>query len=237
MNFSKMLVLCLCLTISPLAWSTVFVRWSNATLPPANSLGVNDIVLDWNVPPALLVTAQKQGYRVYVETPLKQAAAAANACAKTKCNGIILNVPEADAAGTEKSLASLRSAYPKLRFLTVNGNGKQPEMRGNLIIKHDSVLEVSSPTMQPWIDTNLALVKVEQRSREQTVPFYALSWADDGQHKSQTADDYSLAVAEASAFHANLLLQIGEDLQRALIKHDSEAWALWNEVRSVLKFS
>ena len=44
-------------------------------------------------------------------------------------------------------------------------DGKQPEMRGSLVIKRGSVLEVSSPTAQPWIDTNLALVKIEQRSQ------------------------------------------------------------------------
>ena len=52
-----------------------------------------------------------------------------------------------------------------------------------------------------------------------------------------TADDYSLAIAEAGAFHADLLLQLDEHLQQGLNQHDGEAWALWNQVRSTLKFS
>ncbi len=110
-------------------------------------------------------------------------------------------------------------------------------MRGSLVIKRNSVLEVSSPTAQPWIDTNLALVKIEQRARRPQIPLYTFSWTDEGPQTILTADDYSLAVAEAGAFHADLVLQLDEHLQQGLNKHDSEAWALWNQVRSMLKFS
>jgi protein-tyrosine-phosphatase len=236
MNFSKM-ILCVCITFSSSAWGTVLVKWSEPAPPPASSLGVNDIVYASNIPPAVLESARKQGYRVYVETPLKESKAASEQCAKAGCAGIILSVSESERADVDQSVNSLRSAYPKLRFLVLIRDGKQPQIRGSLVIKRDSVLEVSSPTMQPWIDTNLALVKVEQRSHPQQVPFYSFSWANAGQHRTQTADDYLLAVAEAGAFHADLLLQVDEDLQRALIKRDGEAWALWDQVRSVLKFS
>ena len=127
--------------------------------------------------------------------------------------------------------------YPKLRVLVLSPTGKQPKMRGSLVIKRDSVLEVSSPTAQPWIDTNLALIKTEQRSRRPQVPLYTFSWADQGPQTHLTADDYSLAVAEAGAFHADLLLPLDEHLQQGLNKRDAEAWALWNQVRSTLKFS
>ena len=212
------------------------MQWNGATLPPASSLGVNEIVLAWErgAPRALLATARRQGYRVYVETPLNQATSAAKRCAENSCVGIILKVPEAESAETEKSIASLRSAYPKLRVLLLSPSGKQPKMRGSLIIKRDSVLEVSSPTAQPWIDTNLALIKIEQRSRRPQIPLYTFSWAD---QTILTADDYSLAVAEAGAFHADLVLQPDEHLQEGLNQRDGEAWALWNQVRSTLRFS
>ena len=236
MSFRKIAVLCAIIVLSRCAWSTVFVRWSDNAIPPASSLGLNDIVFSSNVPPALLMTARKQGYRVYLETPLKQAPDAANACAKAKCDGVLLKASESEEEETAKSLASLRSSFPKLRFLVL-ASGKEPEMRGSLIIKRDSVLEVSSPTMQPWIDSNLALIRVDQRSHQQQAPLYTFSWADEGQHKARTADDYSLAVAEAGAFHADLVLQVDEGLQKALAKRDSEASALWDQVRSVLRFS
>ena len=238
MSLRNMVVLCLCVLFSSPAWSTVFVQWNDATLPPANSLGVNEIVVAWDgAPNALLATARKQGYRVYLETPLNQATSAAKGCAAGNCAGIILNVPESDSLETEKSIASLRSAYPKLRVLVLSPTGKQPKMRGSLIIKRNSVLEVSSPTAQPWIDSNLALIKIEQRSRRPQIPLYTFSWADQGPQAILTADDYSLAVAEAGAFNADLVLQLDEHLQQGLNKRDGEAWALWNQVRSTLRFS
>jgi len=110
-------------------------------------------------------------------------------------------------------------------------------MRGSFIIKHNSVLEVSSPTAQPWVDTNLAIVRVERRSHRPQTPLYTFSWSDQNAPPTLTADDYSLAIAETGAFHADLVLQLDEHLQQGLNKHDGPAWALWNQVRSILTFS
>jgi protein-tyrosine-phosphatase len=184
-----------------------------------------------------LASARKQGYRVYLEAPLKDGDAAARACMKAACAGVVLNVPESQDAEAVKSVSNLRSTYPKLRFLKLNSNGKQPEMRGSIVIKRDAVLEVSSPTAQPWIDTNLALIRVEQRGHSSDVPMYTFSWADQAQQGTLTADDFSLAVAEADAFHADLVLRVDEHLQQRLNAQDRDAWVLWDQVRSMLKFS
>lgn len=239
MGIKKISVLCFCLIFSSSAWSTVFVQWNEGTLPPASSLGVSEIVIAWDrgASNELLVNARRQGYRVYVETLMSQAIAAGKACSESRCTGIILNVLESKTAETEKSIASLHSAYPKLRVLVLSPTGKQPKMRGSLIVKRDSVLEVSSPTAQPWIDSNLALIKMEQRSQRPQTPLYMFPWADQDPQTTLTADDYSLAVAEAGAFHADLLLQLDDHLQQGLNRHEREAWALWNQVRSTLKFS
>ena len=240
MNFAKTIVSCLFILLSSSAWSTVFVQWSNSALPPASSLGMSDIVFSWKggVPASFVATARRQGYRLYVETPLQQAAAAAEKGTKAGWTGVILDGPGSESTEFQNSLANLRSAYPKLRFLVLNSNGKQPDMRGSLVIKRDSVLEVSSPTAQPWIDSNLALIRVERRSQPAQIPLYTFSWAvsDERQQRTLTAADYSLAVAEAGAFHADLVLQLDEHLQQALSDHDAEAWALWNQVRYIAKF-
>jgi protein-tyrosine-phosphatase len=209
-------------------------------LPPAKELGLNDLVLSWNDSFSPQVkAARRQGYRVYVEVSLHQAAAAAETGA-SGLEGIVLTVRQSERAELEKSLPKLRSVHPKLRFVVLNPDGKQPEMRGSLVIKRGSVLEVSSPTAQPWIDTNLALVKIEQRSHQGQVPLYTFSWgglSDSGQQQpALTAADYSLAVAEAGAFHADLILELDERLQKALSEHDPEAWTLWNQVRSYADF-
>ena len=239
MSFKNLIVLGLCLIISSSARGTVFVEWNDATLPPPNSLGANQIVVAWEHGSAasLLTTARKQGYRVYVETPLKESSSAAKACAAKSCAGIFLRVLESESSEAEKAIASLRSAYPRLSVRVLSPAGKQPKMRGSFIIKRNSVLEVSSPTAQPWIDTNLALIRIEQRSRRTRSPLYTFSWPDQAEKTILTADDYSLAVAEAGAFHADLVLQLDEHLQQGLNQHDAAAWALWSQVRSALKFA
>ncbi len=226
--------------LSTSAWSNVFVHWTGSALPPAKELGFNDLVLSWNdsfLPQAK--AAQRKGYRVYVEVSLQQAAVAAETN-PSFLQGIILTVLPSERAELEKSLPKLRADHPKLRFVVLSPDGKPPQMRGSLVIKRGSVLEVSSPTAQPWIDTNLALIKVEQRSHPEQVPLYTFSWggrSDSGhQQPAPTAEDLSLALAEAGAFHADLMVELDEHLQKALSERDSEAWTLWNQVRSYAEF-
>jgi hypothetical protein len=240
MYVRKMAALSLFLIFSPAALSRVFLEWSNTPLPPASSLGVSDVVFSWasRVPASSLAMARKQGYRVYGEVPLQQATAAAEEGTKSGWMGLILNIPESERKRTRTTVSRLRSAYPKLRFLLLEVLGKQPQMRDSLVIKNNSILEVSSPTMQPWIDTNLAAIKVEQRRDQAQAPLYTFAWvtSDQGQQRSITASDFSLAVAEAGASHADLVLRLNRRLQRTLSHHDPEAWALWSQVRSMADF-
>jgi hypothetical protein len=235
MSIGNALLVGVFLLVPACAWSNVFVHWTGPALPPAKELGLNDVVLSWNDSLSLQVrAARRQGYRVYVEVPLRQAAAAAETDASS-LEGVILTVRQSEAAELEKSLPELRSAHPGLRFMVLNPDGKQPQMRGSLVIKRGTVLEVSSPTAQPWIDMNLALVEIERRAHQGQVPLYTFSLggrSDSGQQQPAfTAEDLSLAVAEAGAFHADLVLELDERLQKALSEHDPEAWTLWNQVR------
>ncbi len=240
MNIGDMILVWVFVLVSTSAWSNVFVHWTSSALLPAKELGFNELVLSWseNLSPKVKA-ARRQGYRVYVQVPLHQAAAAVEAGAGG-LEGIILTVRHSDRGELEKSLPKLRSAHPKLKFVVLNPDGKRPEMRGSMVIKRGAVLEVSSPTAQPWIDTNLALVKTEQRSQQGQIPLYTFSWGGPSDSEQQppalTAADYSLAVAEAGAFHADLILELDEHLQKALSEHDPEAWKLWNEVRSHANF-
>jgi hypothetical protein len=241
MNVSNRILVWVFILVATPAWSEVLLHWTSAALPPAKELGVNELVFSWNDNLSPQVKAARRlGYRVYVEVPLHRASSAAETGA-TDLEGIILIARESETAELEKSLPKLRLDYPKLKFLVLNPDGKLPQMRGGLVIKRGSVLEVSSPTAQPWIDTNLALVRIERRSHPGQVPLYSFSWrglSDSGQQQlAPTAEDYSLAVAEAVAFHADLVLELDERLQKALSEHDPEAWTLWNQVRPYAKFS
>jgi protein-tyrosine-phosphatase len=225
--------------VSTCAWSSVFIRWTSPALPPARELGFSDLVLSYDAPSPLIQAARKQGYRVYVEVPTQQATAAATKAESGGWAGIILNARQSERAQALNAFATLRSAHPKLRFFVLDPDGKQPEMRGSLVIKRDAVLEVSSPTAQPWIDSNLALVRVEQGADNGQVPMYSFSWNSPtaGQlARTNTAADYSLAVAEAGAFHADLILELDVGLQKALSQRDPQAWALWKQARSYAEF-
>ena len=94
-------------------------------------------------------------------------------------------------------------------------------MKGQLVIKRDGVLQVTSPTAQPWIDSNLALVRLDHTFRPQQTPLYEFQWDQSDsmqQEYGPSAADYSLAVAEAGAFHADLVLSLHPGLQTDLAK-------------------
>ncbi len=240
MSIRNPMFACAFLLVSSLAWSTVYIRWTSSSLPPmAAELGVTDLVIPWsNSFPAQVRVASTRGYRVYVEVPLDKAVAAATGASELA--GVILTTQASESEEVKKALPRLREAHPKLKFLVLDPEGKRPEMRGSLVIKKDSVLEVSSPTAQPWIDTNLALVKVDQRAYPEQSPMYKFSWgapSDSGPQQSPlTADDYSLAVAEAGAFHADLILDVDDRLQQGISSGDQQAWTLWNQVRPYASF-
>ena len=225
--------------VSTFAWSSVFIHWTGSMLPPARELGVSDLVLSYDAPSPLMQAARKQGYRVYVEMLPQQATEAATKAESEGWAGIILTARVSERAQMQTVLAGLRSAHPKLRFFVLDPDGKQPEMRGSLVIKRDAVLEVSSPTAQPWIDSNLALVRIEQGGDSGQIPMYSFSWNPPvaGQPaRTITTADYSLAVAEAGAFHADLILELDAGLQKGLSQRDPQAWTLWKQVRSYAEF-
>ncbi len=240
MKLRDMILVWVLALVCPSAWGNVFVHWTSSAVPPAKELGLNYLVLSWNdgVLPQVKA-ARRQGYRVYVEAPLDQAAAAAET-GTSDVEGVIVTVRQPERSQLETSLSQLRSAHPNIKFVVLSPDGKRPVMRGSMVIKRGAVLEVSSPTAQPWIDTNLALVKTEQRFLPGQVPLYTFSWRDISDSSQQpptlTAADYSLAVAEAGTFHADLLLELDERLQKGLGEHDARAWKLWNEVRSYVDF-
>jgi hypothetical protein len=240
MNIRKAMMAFFLLPLSIPGASEVLLHWSSPTVPPANTLGMRDLVISWNdgaLP--LLNEAHKRGYRVYVETQLEQAAVVAEKVGKLGAQGIVLNAPQAQRAAVDSTLPGLKSAYPKLRFTVLNPEGKLPQMRGSMILKRDSVLEVSSPTSQPWIDSNLSRIKIERTANGEQTPLYAsLRMPSDAsqQERRLTATDYSLAVSEAGAFHADLILDLDEPLQKALNAKDPGAWKLWREVLNYADF-
>jgi hypothetical protein len=217
----------------------VYLRWTQSALPAAKVLGVNEIVIPWNeTANALLAEAKKQGYEAYVEVGAAQIADAVNAAVKANAAGVIFRGEAAEESALAEKAKEVRKAHAKLKVMVANAHGKQPEMRGWLVFKKDGILQVSSPTSQPWLDTNLAAIRYE-RGFEAGAPLYSFTWNDSDPLVKEFGPkpvDYALAIAEAGAYHADLVLPVHEAQQKGLAngsKNTLEDWAL---VKRYLEF-
>ena len=242
LNFNRIrqaaFVFCSLLCAVPL-WSKVLLRWTELEVPPATRLGVTELVIPWNADRVSLVQKMAQEkYETYAEVSSDQAADAAAAIAKNGVGGIIVKPGNASQAQVEEARLRLRSAYPKLDIRVVNSNGTQPQMRSRLVINRNGVLQVTSSTAQPWIDTNLALVKLERAFRPAQIPLYSFEWDSEKNEQipAPTAEDYALAIAEAGALDADVMLRLPEKLQTGLTQNNPAAWEIWDEAKRYVTF-
>jgi hypothetical protein len=236
----KWLLTLVCLLAATPGWGRVLLRWTQPSIPPAASIGIREVVVSWDAE-SLIKAARGQGYRVYAEVPVGKAAEIIRSAGKSNLAGIVINAgnSKADQTDGDGDLRQLRSAFPSLPVLVLNARGKQPEMKGQLVIKRDGVLQVTSPTAQPWIDSNLALVRLDRTFRPQQTPLYEFQWDQSDsmqQEYGPSVADYSLALAEAGAFHADLVLSLYPGLQTDLAKKVPAAWAVLNEIRRTAFF-
>ena len=235
---TRILPVILFLAATP-AWSRVLLRWSQPSLPAPATMGISDLVVSWD-DAALIRNAHRQGYRVYGEVPLGKTADIAHSMARSDLTGIILNPGDSQPGQIDQELQQLRSAYPGLPVLVLNPRAKQPQMKGQMVIKREGVLQVTSPTAQPWVDTNLALFRLDQALRPSQTPLYEFQWdlSDPQLQESGPAPaDYALAVAEAGAFRADLVLDLNPRLQTDLAQNSHAALAVLNQVKRYLAFA
>jgi hypothetical protein len=234
------LALLLCALVAPHVTGKVLVRWTQRAMPPAKGLGVSELAFPWNADAkALMDAARERGYRVYLEVTPQQVAAAVEIGTKEGFAGLILEPAPEEQPYAEELLRKLRTSYPKFTFRLLLFQGKQPQMRGQLVYERDGILQVSSATAQPWIDSNLAVVRFAQAFHSESTPLYTFAWdASDPLQKQlgPSAAEYALAVAEAGAFHADLILDLPENLQKSLARNDPEAWTTWKQVHRFLEF-
>src|SRR6267142_3066660 len=233
---------CVCL-LSVIAWinvapaaGKVLLRVAAGALPPAKAIGVSEIVLHWPVRNAAsLATLRALGFRVFLEAGSNDLAAAAIAAEHANLAGVIVDYMSSDTTAGNENFRSIKSAHPELFFRFLIPGGKQPQMRGRIVIDRNGILQVSSPSSQPWLDTNLAAVKLAETFHPDDVPvLYDFHWVlSDAVHKElgPNAGEYALAISEAEAIRADVIVDIPEPLQEALVAKQPAAWALWNQVR------
>lgn len=227
------------LSVAIPARGRVFVEWTEPAVPSAASLGVKDLVIPWGPDKTQLMNiAKERGYRVFAQVKAPDAAAAA----KKGLAGIIVEDDSSEPGrGTAQSaVQKLRSSYPGVSFLVLDSGGKQPQIRGNLVEKkQQGVLMVSSPTREPWIDSNVALARFERAFQPGQAPLFSFSWdlTDPLEQKvGPRAEDYELAVAEAGAMYSDVILPVHPNLQKGLAEGDKAAWREWDQVKTNLSF-
>jgi len=219
-------------------WGRVWIRWTEPVLP-AKALLAHRLAIPWGAAPSLVESARKQGYRVYATVTLAQASAAANSCRDMGMTGIILEAGDSEQENAEKTARDLRLAHPNLTVLSPDARAKQPSMMGSTVITQHGVLRVSSPTEQPWINSNLALVGYDRAFRPSQTPVIDFQWELPDALQQQlgpSTEDYLLAVAEAGALHSDLILNLHPSLEKALVSGRNEAWVAWERVAKYVEF-
>ena len=229
------------LLLPQLASATLFLRISGSELRAVQDMGVKNLVFGWPIADASAVgKVQAQGYQVFFEAPPGDLSAAAETAEKMNITGVILAMENVDGPGDNELFRRVTTAHPRLSFLLLNPGGKEPQMRGRLVVERNGILQVASPTSQPWVDTNLALVKLARAFRPDVTPLYSFHWdlSDALRNKlGPAAEDYCLAISEANAFHADVILDLHEKLQQGLLGKESSAWAVWNNVKRYIAFA
>ena len=224
------MVLLLMGALVPVTVAKVYVRWTQSSLPASKTLGVTDLVIPWSDQAQGLATAAKKlDYIVYFESTLEQSAGVADAATASGIAGILLKGTHAEENQLIEIAQKLRAKYPKMKVLVIGPGGKQPEMRGWLVFNKNGILQVSSPSMQPWLDQNLVVVRYERTFDPGPVPLYTFSWDQTDPLVKQNGPkpaDYSLAIAEAGAFHADLILELHDRQQKGLANGDKAFWKI-----------
>ena len=242
MSFVCMLFLGSMAACTP-ATAKVFLRVEPSALPPADKTGIQDVVLLW--PLRDLSVAGKlhsQGYRVFLQCESRDLAAAVVSADRAAVTGMIVtNIPASSQSPTAEQLRRYLAAHKSLTLRMLVPGGKQPQMKGRLVVEREGVLQVSSPSSQPWLDTNLALARLAQSMDPDSLPIiYDFHWDTSGALPDawhSDAEAYEVAIAEADAIRSDVIIDLPASLQRALVADDPQAWRLWKAVVLYLDFS
>jgi hypothetical protein len=239
MSLQKTILAMVIFLMSTPSWSEVFIRWTQPSVPPATSLGVDELVVPLHSK-ALIANAYKAGYRVHVEVPISQVSSVSRVPFIAKLGGMVLDPGDGSQKQINNALSKLRVVLPGVTIRVLDPRGQQPEMKGQLVTERNGILQVSSATAQPWITSNLALIRFDQVLHPGKIPMYGFRWnSSDSAKREQGPEepDYLLAVAEAGAFHADLILDLHEKLQKDLLQDNRAAWETLGNIKRYLAFS
>jgi hypothetical protein len=242
MRIPRFILILACMLLPQPGWGRVLIRWTEPAIPSSHALGISDVVIDWRPQQQTLIEAAKnKGFHVYAEVAAEEAHDEVARIAREGLTGIVVKASGSSPApqNHQRLIQEIRSAYPKLGILLLEPGGKQPQMRGTMVVNRNGILEVSSPTRQPWIDSNVALIRFERVYDPSETPLIGFDWnlTDDLERRlGPPPADYMLAVAEAGAFGADLILNLHPKLQQGLAQGENESWGTWQRIRRYIDF-
>ena len=132
-----------------------------------------------------------------------------------------------------------RITSPAFRVLVVEDGGKWPHIRTNWVTRNKDVLQVAGRSAQPWVDNNLALLRILRAARPESRPLLTYRWAPTTLSEADEGpalEDYLVAIAEAGSFGGDLLLPLHPRFERDLLLGHPRARASWSEIRRALEF-
>lgn len=217
---------------APPAGAEVFVLWTADRVPARDVLGLRALAVP-AANAAAVREALAQGFGVYLD--IDAASLDAFALPAAPVAGVVVRGNAAPAA-----VSSLRRRLQpqNVRVLTIDERGHWPHIRSNRVTKNSSgVLQVASRSAQPWIDSNVALVRIAEQSELRPLLTYtwtpaALAEADEG----PAVDSYLVAIAEAGSFRADLLLPLHERFQQRILLGDAAALGEWDQIRRAVAY-
>jgi hypothetical protein len=225
------------------ATAKVFFRAAPSPLPAAGKTGIEDLVLVWPLRDSSVVARlRSEGYHVWLECNPKDLAKAVALADRAAAAGVIIaNIANSSPSPATDEIHSYAAAHKNLTFRVLIAGGKQPQLKGRLVVERDGVLQVSSPSTQPWLDSNLATVRLAQSTYPDSLPImYDFRWSASEVPPGAwhpDAGDYALAIAESDAIHSDVVIDLPVSLQEALKAENPEAWSLWKSVMPYLDFA
>ncbi len=224
------------------AAAEVLIRWDEAEVPSAASLGISTLVIPADNGAAIR-RAVAGGYRVYLEV----AAHALSAFVPPADGfaGVVVRGP-----ASPQQLALLRSRVGRRgRVITLDERGKWPHIRSNWVTRKGEVLQVSNRSAQPWIESNAALIRIiDSTPQRPPVPasaggssnvFLTYTWQSEMQSEADEGpetDNYLVAIAEAGSFGGDLLLPLHKRFENDLLLGLPQARDAWQQIQRYLAF-
>lgn len=222
-----------CLLTCAHARAEILVRWDQNDVVSRDHLGVSSVVIPATNQSALR-SATANGFTVYLE--IDTSALASFTPPAKGLAGIVVT-----GRATAEQLGQLRSrvASSGTRVLSLDDRAQWPHIRSNVVTVRNDVLQVGSRTAQPWLEHNVAFIRLARARDANAAPLLSYRWNPSTASEAEVGpplEKYLVAIAEAGSTGADLVLPLHERLQNGLLLGTPSARAWWREIRRYIDF-